>query len=100
MVLRVVAICVFGSLAHAELMQVVQDSYIDPSKPSKNFGDKNAILVDGNNLSRGFIQFDLSALGGTVTTATLAIDLSQVVACEVDGLGEHAQAYRTVPFQF
>lgn len=59
-----------------------QDSYVASDQLNKNFGDKNSVVVDGSEVAVGLLQFDLSGLSGSVTSATLTL---QVSAIDSDG---------------
>jgi len=51
----------------------VADAYVDSSQPTVNFGTNGQIRVDGSPVVRGYLRFDLSAVPGTITGATLRV---------------------------
>ena len=65
-------------LGSAEFAPLQQDTYIDPARPDKNFGSKNALLVDAQSGEFGLLQFDLSEFGGVVQHATLSVDIASL----------------------
>ena len=64
----------------AEPALLQADTYIDASKSNKNYGDKNALVVDGASGAEALLRFDLSMLGGIVSSAVLTLDVSAVNA--------------------
>jgi acid phosphatase len=51
----------------------VADSWISSDNPSTNYGTNPTIRTDGSPVSSAYVQFDLSSLSGTVTSAILQI---------------------------
>ena len=49
------------------------DSYVDSTATTANFGTATQFRVDGSPVVRSYLRFDLSALSGSVTKATLQI---------------------------
>jgi hypothetical protein len=51
----------------------VADAYVDSSQTGVNFGTNGQIRVDASPIVRGYLRFDLSAVPGTITGATLRV---------------------------
>jgi hypothetical protein len=54
----------------------VRDAWLDGRNPSRNNGASTTLQVEGETgrLKRSALQFDLSGIGGTVTSATLSLE--------------------------
>ena len=50
---------------------VVADAYVSAANPTQNYGLTTALRTDGSPILRSYLRFDLSAIAGTVTRATL-----------------------------
>jgi hypothetical protein len=68
------------SISHADQAPLVKDAYVDgtSSQANKNKGTKPVLWVESINPKYGLVQFDLSAFGGTVSSATLVLNVSVV----------------------
>jgi hypothetical protein len=63
--------------AQAETLTVMQDSFASGKTPARNYGAQPALTVNAWASASGFIQFDVSALGGQViTSAILSIEVT------------------------
>jgi hypothetical protein len=67
-------------ISHADQAPLLKDAYVDgaSSQANKNKGTKPVLWVESTNPKYGMVQFDLSALGGTVESATLVLNVSVV----------------------
>jgi len=73
------------ALGHAETTHTVQltdDSYINLSRPTDNYGDRDSVLV-GDRKSYGFAKFDFSTLpttlaGSDIDKATLKLGVQNI----------------------
>ena len=62
--------------ADTVVLTPTQDAWLDGRNPSRNNGAANLLSVEGdtNRLKRAVLQFDLSGVSGTVTSATLTME--------------------------
>jgi hypothetical protein len=49
------------------------DSYVDASNPTANFGTATTFRVDGSPIVRTYIRFNVQGLGGTITRVSLRV---------------------------
>ncbi len=49
------------------------DSYVNSASPSSNYGSASSFYVDADGVRQTYLTFDLSAVSGTITGATLRI---------------------------
>jgi hypothetical protein len=60
------------------------DSYVDPSKPTTNYGISSTIRVDGSPVVRSYLRFNVQIGSGRITRATLRIHVN---SASTAGLG-------------
>jgi hypothetical protein len=49
------------------------DSYVQSDHPNTNYGLATSLRVDGTPATNAYLRFDLTGIGGTVTSATLKV---------------------------
>ncbi len=49
------------------------DSYVAANSPTKNFGSNEKLQIDAKPVLRSYLEFDLSSIDGTVTSAVLRL---------------------------
>lgn len=69
----------------------VADSYVHASNPTRNYGSSSQIRVDASPDVRGYLRFDVPAVSGTVSTATLRIyaNSGSSVGFDVSGVADN-----------
>lgn len=65
----------------------VADAYVTPRGPRRNYGSARKLLVGGAPAARTYIRFNLRALTGNVTRATLRL---YAVRASATGFGVHS----------
>ena len=61
------------SVAAAAQMTPTDDSYVDASRPDRNYGSRTSLRIDGTPQRIAFVQFNAQGIG-TPTTASLQIN--------------------------
>ncbi len=69
-----------SSVAHAELAPLTQDTFVSgyPDQRNINKGAATVLKAVGWGPRRSFVRFDLSAFGGTVTSAAMTFNVERV----------------------
>jgi len=76
----IVGVLLTVTTAEADFAALTQDAYVDGanSQVNKNKGTKPVLWVESVTPKHGLVQFDLSALGGSVLSAVLTFNVSAV----------------------
>lgn len=64
----------------ADIAPLTQDTFIIGSQPNANKGSNSTIAVQASAPKHGLLQFDTSAFSGTVSSATLTLNVTKVNA--------------------
>src|ERR671914_1525142 len=67
------AVQVVRAVAATQTFGAVADSWVKSDSASSNYGTSTSLRVDAVPVARAYVKFDLSALAGTVTKASLRL---------------------------
>ena len=65
--------CASSASAATTTFRPVADSYVDASRPTRNYGLSTGIKVDGSPVLKGYLKFDVAGLTEPVARATLRL---------------------------